>query len=68
MEVNVKFEFDGYDLIAEGFVLSPGHVEGVELTFQGMYNKDVPENDYKIAKELARELLISKVYESELEF
>lgn len=68
METNVKFEFDGYTVICEGYVVSPGHCEGLDLTFEGVELKDVSKEDYKIAKELGRELLIESVYNSELSF
>lgn len=66
MEANIKFDFDGYTIFASGVILSPGHVESVELDFEGMLNKDVPEADYRAAKEQAREELINSVYDSEL--
>ena len=68
METNVKFDFDGYTVISEGIVLSPGHVEGVQIDVEGMDVKDIPEADLKMLKEIAREHLVSSVYESSLDF
>ena len=68
METNVKFDYQGYTIFADGLVLSPGHVESVELDFEGMSLADVPKDIVKICKDLAREELINSVYDSELSF
>lgn len=68
METNIKFDHDGWTVIAEGTVLSPGHVEAVTIDVEGMELKDLAPADYKMLKEVAREYLVSAVYESSLNF
>lgn len=67
-EANVKFEYDGYDVLADGEVYSPADVRELELTFVGCNMKDVDTNTIRAAKEEAMYLLVQKVYENELEF
>lgn len=67
-EASVKFEFDGFDVIGEGEVYSEGSVENVEVTFIGVPIRNVPSDVVRIAKEIAKEMLVENVYSSDLEF
>lgn len=67
-EASVKFDFDGYTIYATGIVYSPGHIEDVEVDFEGVNIKNISKYDIKIAKELAKEELVSIVYEQDLFF
>jgi hypothetical protein len=70
-ESNVKFEFDNYEIIADAEVWSPADIREIKLDFVGLTKKEVKlldKDTIKIAKELAKELLVSEVYESEINF
>lgn len=67
-EANIKFEFDDYTILAEGEVYSEGSVENVEVTFIGVSIRSVPSDVVRIAKKIAKEMLVESVYSSDLEF
>ncbi len=69
IEANIKFEYDGYDIIAEGEVYSPGDIRKIKLDFIGLTRDEITQLDIniiKMAKELAKIELVNEVYESEI--
>jgi hypothetical protein len=67
-EVSVKFEFDEYEILADGEVYSPADIRHIDLTFIGVNKNDIDRDTKKIALELAREVLADSVYNPEMSF
>lgn len=70
-ESNVEFEYDGYTIIADGEVWSPGDIRNISLDFIGLTKTEVNQLDKdtkRMALELAKQELVDSVYESEMRF
>lgn len=68
-EVNVKFEYDNYDVIADGEVYSPGDVREIKLDFVGLSLQELKELDKDFVKEVREQAkleLVTECYEGEL--
>ena len=71
IEVNIQFEFDGYDIIAEAEVWSQADIRNLRLDFIGLSKEEIKKLDKEIlkeSKELAKIEIFNEHFETELKF